>query len=341
MDISARVQQKFKLVSTLSLIAVVFIHGKFIMSRWDFCMDTNTWMGRVSDIVQFSISEQICRLAVPLFFLISGFFMTYHNYGSFKQYKIKINSRIRSLLVPYLLFSTTWLVVMVSTGRTNLNSIWDFLHYVFVSPVSFQFWFLQHLMVLALVSMLFYHLIKRFDIWVMVALGVIYLLDHDLRTGFGGSLFYYSMGIFLSQKPFHIKYPIFGILFLLLFVLLATMRFINFNLNYNIYCIASKVMIFLGVCGIISWIFEERIPLNPFQWQTMRADTRFFIFCTHEPLLSLLKNIYLQYFHVQYIILLGYFVLPVVTILLCLTVDYYLHKNHITEKLYKVLTGGR
>ena len=200
-NISAQTSQKFRFVSTLSMIAVVFIHAKFIMSRWDIYMDTDTTIGRISDIVQFSISEMCCRLAVPLFFLISGFFMAYHNDGSIYTYISKIKGRVRSLLVPYLMFSIVWLAILTFANRIEIGGIKDFILHIFVSPVPFQFWFLQHLMILVLLSVLLYQLIKHFGILSMTILAIIYLLDNDIRTGFGGSLFYYGMGMSLCVNP--------------------------------------------------------------------------------------------------------------------------------------------
>lgn len=341
MDISTKVSQKFRFVSTLSMIAVVFIHAKFIMSRWDASMDMSTRMGRVSDIVQFIISEQICRLAVPLFFLISGFFMAYHNDGSIKTYLNKVQNRIKSLLVPYLLFSAIWLVVSILTGRVEFNNnITNIIHYVFISPIPFQFWFLQHLIVLVFASIILYHLIKRFGISTIVGLGIIYVLDNNLHTGFGASLFFYGLGIFLCMKPFHIKHcNFFFVAFIFLLGTCALMRFAGIDLCNTMVALVSKVMILCGVCRIILWICDSERLFNFPEWLPMSAGTSFFIFCVHEPLLSYLKSTFLQVFFAQWQIFIGYFVLPITVIMLCLIVDCLIRKTNI--KLYRFLTGGR
>lgn len=340
MDISTQVSRKFRLISTYSMVAVVFIHAKFIMSRWDACMNTDTAMGKISDIVQFSISEQICRLAVPLFFLISGFFMAYHNDGSFKQYLSKVRDRVKSLLVPYLLFSIIWLVISILAGRIELNNIRDFIIHSFVSPVPFQFWFLQHLMVLVLVSVLLYYLIKRFGFLMIAVFGVIYLLDSDIHGGIAESVFYYSLGICLCIKPFFVKYgKAFAFAFFALFITCAVVRFLEFDLEYGIYCVVSKSMIFCGVCWFIWWILENKCSFDAPKWLTIGSSTSFFIFCTHEPMLSFLKSIFLHIFSTQYEIFIGYLFLPLLTISLCLIADYLVKKMNIN--VYGILTGGR
>lgn len=247
MDISTQVSRKFRFISTYSMVAVVFIHAKFIMSRWDACMNTDTAMGKISDIVQFSISEMFCRLAVPLFFFTSGFFMAYHNDGSLKQYISKVKSRVKSLLVPYLIFSTVWLFISTIAGRTETNNIKDFIVQIFITPVPFQFWFLQHLMILVLASVLLYWLIKRFGILTMAALGIVYLLDSDIRTGFGGSLFYYGMGMFLCIRPIRGSVQCnktFAYAFITLFIASTLTRLEGIDIGYVIYCVVNKAMIF-------------------------------------------------------------------------------------------------
>lgn len=342
-NISVQTSQKFRLVSTLSMIAVVFIHAKFIMSRWDTCMNTDTTIGRISDIVQFSISEMLCRLAVPLFFLISGFFMAYHNDGSIQTYVSKIKSRARSLLVPYLIFSIVWLAILMFAGRIEISNVMDFILHIFVSPIPFQFWFLQHLIILVLLSVLLYKLIKRFSIVSMITMGIIYLLDNNIRTGFGGSLFYYGMGMSLcinSLTKGALKHKnLFIRVFTILFFACVLTRLCEFEIKYILYNIANKVMIFCGVGWLMWWILLDKNQFNTPKWMTISSGTSFLIFCLHEPLLSFLKSMYLHIFSSQYKIFVGYFILPSVAILLCFIADYIIKKTNL--KLYKVLTGGR
>lgn len=342
-NISVQTSQKFRFVSTLSMIAVVFIHAKFIMSRWETCMDTGAIMGRVSDIMQFSISEILCRLAVPLFFLISGFFMAYHNNGSIQTYISKIKSRVRSLFVPYLIFSLLWLVISMCTDRIEVRGIRDFILYIFVSPIPFQFWFLQHLMVLVLISILLYRLIKHFGFLTMAILCIIYMLDSDIRTGFSGSLFYYGMGMSLCLcinplKELEHKNA-FICAFAVMFVACVLAHFFEFDIDYILYSIANKIMIYCGVCWFMWWILLDMTPFYTPKWLTMSPGTSFLIFCLHEPLLSFLKNMYLHIFSTQQEILVGYFILPTVAILLCLTAGHIVKRTSL--KLYKILTGGR
>lgn len=344
MNISTQISRKFRFVSTCSMVMVVFIHAKFIMSRWDVCMKTDCMVGRISDIVQFSISEMLCRLAVPLFFLTSGFFMANRNDGSIQTYIYKIKGRARSILVPYLIFSIAWLAISMFANRIENVGIKDFLLYSFVSPIPFQFWFLQHLMALTLLSILLYQLLKHFRISVRLLLGFIYfLLDNDIRTGFGGSLFYYAMGMSLYMNPLTnkaLRYKnLFIYTFILLFIVCFWIRFLGIEIGHAIYGIANKIMIFCGVCWCVWWILLDKQLFNVPKGLTMGAGTSFLIFCLHEPLLSFLKNTYLHIFSTQHGILVGYFILPLVTIFLCLLVDYLIKKTNTT--LYKVLTGNR
>lgn len=176
----------------------------------------------------------------------------------------------------------------------------------------------------------------------MTILGIIYLLDSDIRTGFGGSLFYYGMGMNLCINPLkeHLGHKkTFICASAVMFVACVVVRFFEFNIDYILYGIANKIMIFFGVCWFMWWILLDTATFSTPKWLAMSSGTSFLIFCLHEPLLSFLKNMYLHTFSAQYEILVGYFILPLVAVLLCFIANHIVKRASL--KLYKILTGGR
>lgn len=82
---------------------VVLLHTPIVVGD-ETTKDLNS-LGWVLELKTF-FSEGLCRVAVPAFFFISG----YYFYKSFDKWNIniwfeKINKRIRTLLVPYILWN--------------------------------------------------------------------------------------------------------------------------------------------------------------------------------------------------------------------------------------------
>ena len=118
-----------------------------------------------------NIKYSITEIAVPLFFLISGFNF-FRNY-SHSSYKRKFKSRIKSLLVPYLVWNTIFcgFCIIISTpffeqyfiGRekfivTPINVLWGI---VFHNNCNSQFWFVFELIVCVLMNPLIYYILKN------------------------------------------------------------------------------------------------------------------------------------------------------------------------------------
>jgi surface polysaccharide O-acyltransferase-like enzyme len=87
--------KKIQILSFVLMIAIVVLHSQML--------SISTGFGR---LFQMFMTQEITRIAVPLFFLISGylFFVNYH-----KPAKVffarKIKRRLRSVLIPYLIVS--------------------------------------------------------------------------------------------------------------------------------------------------------------------------------------------------------------------------------------------
>jgi surface polysaccharide O-acyltransferase-like enzyme len=106
-DISDRIQfLRFPLV-----VAIVFIHsGAIFLSAED--QFSQHYSFSVKFII-YLISGIFARVAVPLFFIISGF-LFYRNFDfTFKNYILKIETRIMTLFVPYLFWNISLLIFLL------------------------------------------------------------------------------------------------------------------------------------------------------------------------------------------------------------------------------------
>lgn len=138
--------------------------------------------------------NELASLAVPLFFVISGFLffrntdLTASHTPLFRQYTTKLKSRARSLLLPYLVFNILAILGLIISklsegctisqateawlgGTKWLHDFWD-IHQTGTSvnilgiskttayPINIPLWFMRDLMVLVVMSPLIYYAIR-------------------------------------------------------------------------------------------------------------------------------------------------------------------------------------
>ena len=66
----------------------------------------------LNSVVQNFIGQGIVRVAVPIFFLISGYLFFYNFVPSMEKWKYKFKSRFHSLFIPYVIWCTGWLIIL-------------------------------------------------------------------------------------------------------------------------------------------------------------------------------------------------------------------------------------
>jgi surface polysaccharide O-acyltransferase-like enzyme len=87
---------KIKVLSFFLILMVLYIHAGF----------NNSEIGKFSylNFVQELISNKIFRLAVPLFFMLSGYLFFVNIIGNHKLKILnKLKSRIKTLFIPYII----------------------------------------------------------------------------------------------------------------------------------------------------------------------------------------------------------------------------------------------
>ena len=93
---------RLKLLRFPPIIGVIYIHSYDTVIHYSTGSLGTVEFNGLTTFVRILISEGIARTAVPLFFLMSGylFFAAFH--WSEQTYLKQINSRLRSLLIPFL-----------------------------------------------------------------------------------------------------------------------------------------------------------------------------------------------------------------------------------------------
>ena len=204
--ISYRSKQIINVLKCICCIGVVLVHTLFKsinIGKSNLVLDGWGWISFVD------ISNIISRTIVPVFFLISGYlmFLNYRNY-SLQWFVAKIKTRIRTLLLPYLIgiivyylffnLGNIFMSGIMSAGSSHNYNILTMFWYPLPNAVL---WFLRDLMVVVLLSPI---VIKIVNIQKWLILPVIFVLWFtDIWRfqipGFSSiSFLFFYTGVFLS-----------------------------------------------------------------------------------------------------------------------------------------------
>ena len=179
------------------IVMVVMIHAHFhdiSMGGVDYKFDLNQFP--VYCNLSFLISKLFAGIAVPLFYVFSGY-LFFNKQASFtaKDYLGKLRKRIKTLLIPYVFWNLVVIafyflaqIFMPSMISGDNKSIVDytiidwlkaFWNYNNEMPISYPLWFIRDLMVVVLMSPLIYLLVKKSAFSVLV-IGIIWLLGFTI-----------------------------------------------------------------------------------------------------------------------------------------------------------------
>ena len=156
----------------------------------------------VNHKVSYFFSDSITRFAVPMFFMMSGitFFINYDN----KKYLSKIKNRLFTLVIPYLLWNTIWMIWEIFTSHSFLSrfsennvpypiTLTSLLKGVFFYDCNIPFWFIFDLIIFSLAAPIVFLIIKNKYV------GIISVITLSIVSLFGiylpMSVFYYPMAI--------------------------------------------------------------------------------------------------------------------------------------------------
>lgn len=340
------------------IIGVIFIHAygtEVGMSSGAIGVaNTGYWV----DFCRNLVSQGIARIAVPLFFLMSGYFFFLGFKLSVEDYKRKIKSRIKTLFIPFLFwnFATLFLLSLAQylpvtqaffSGKNapiSTFGIFDYLNAIFGidrSPIAYQFWFIRDLMVMVLlVPVIYLFLNKAPNIFLFVILSLWFFNVWPIYIpSVVAFAFFYAGAYFAYSKISLFALDRFGFVFLAfyLFVLVIDTATKDYMLNNYMH----NIGILLGIASVF-FITKEMIEIKFLKTFLLWASgCSFFVFAVHEPLLTAIKKISYKMFipNNDIAVLSLYFVIPLFVIII--SVVLYISMKTITPKFLSVISGGR
>ena len=189
--------KKKEFISFLLSILVFFIHSYFAQE-----MNSNSLISVVNHKVSYFFSCSITRFAVPMFFMMSGitFFKDYSN----EKYLAKIKARLFTLVIPYLLWNTIWMLWEIFTSYSFIAkfstdsapfplTLPSILKGIFFYGCNIPFWFVFDLIIFSFAAPLLFLIIKNKYIGIcsVICLSIVSLFGIHLPM----DVFYYPMSV--------------------------------------------------------------------------------------------------------------------------------------------------
>lgn len=300
--------------------------------------------------------EGICRLAVPCFFLISGFlFFQGLQEWDWSRWQEKLKRRVGTLLIPYILwivvdFFVYWCYALIQ-GETvtlaeqfrqagGIRIFWSTNGGLPISvkgvPLDGPLWFIRDLMYFTIAAPLIYlFLSKTRQVGIIIVCAIFICIQGIIPEG----LVFFMTGAFLQIKRKNIceiLWPGRTWLYILsLFFLVTACLFFNIPFWGRF---AKNIFLFIGIGAIFCWAasLNGKVKANPF---LIRSS--FFIFATHEILI--LRQIAIPF--VWRMVswtgsvwdCLRFFLIPSFTVCICLALLFLMER--ISPKATNVLIG--
>lgn len=293
---------------------------------------------------------------VPLFFIFSGYYLFFRRETvmSWEGYRSELTKRSRTLLVPYLLWNILAGSAMYLKEALSLRlgissdpsalasaqalSVWDWLTF----PIDYPLWYVRDLILVSLAYPLFAlgHRYLRGGMYLVLVL--LYLLGSQIGLGWlpTTAICYFGIGAGLGIGQIDLLafarryYP----LSLLGALVLMPANVLWFEDRYlgGI----ALILTALWMMGSIVWLLERWDRLK--QWCIRMAPTSFFIYAIHLIYIeSWVKGFFSRtpLEHSGWGKLLAYFLIPLITLGICLGLYYLL--RWLSPRSLAVLCGGR
>lgn len=345
---------KLRLLTFVSLTAVLIRHSYNLDLR--FSDEAASATGGIVAYIEDFVSIHLTWVVIPLFFAISGYLFFRTLVPTWQGYLAKWRSRLRTLVVPYLLWSAWGIVVYASLQRLPLSRAYFVnnrldglpLGYVarrlVVDPLPYQLWFLQALIGCVALAPVVYWLVSRGRRWGLLPLAVLWLLDVNLGPYLRGeALMFFGLGCLaaLGGLP-SLRLPRRQTLTLLAVWVasIAAYTLVTTWVHEPALRIVFRLLMLPGLLAVWTTydVLVHDVDREGRLWRVSAYG--FFLYAAHQPLLMIVKKLLFRASgHSDVTDLVFYVLAPAVVVAVLLPVGSLLARR--TPRFYALITGGR
>lgn len=343
-------------------VFIVFLHAHFHEMTFDGKMMASWEHFPIYATTSFFFSQIICRLSVPLFFLISGYYF-FHQVErfSFALYGEKLRKRAKTLFVPYVCWNVIYigLFFLAETFIPNMRStatkfvtdysieewlrtFWDLKNGY---PINGAMWFIRDLMIIMLASPVIYYAVKYLKIIPLVVLAYCWssgLWGNSIIPR-GSAVLFFTLGAYLSvneigfiQLVHSIRYYLLAIFVAVSIVMIVMEAQGHFVYSYRFGLFNILIGAFLTIGLFAHYVKKHEVSLS-----SCSAGKSFFIYAYHSLPLALCLNIAFKFLlpHTEAELLLIYLLTP--SFIAFLGIVFYQAISKYIPRSLSLLTGGR
>ncbi len=361
--LNTKLSERIEILRFPLIIAIIFIHAYAAQIQFSNSASIGeSILNTYSFWVRNYISDILARVSVPLFFGISGFLFFINFDVSLKNYIKKIKSRTKTLLIPFLIWNTiiflfyafaqnfsvtsdyftgTRPLVLEQSGFKFIELFFGFDEFNY--PVAYQFWFIRDLIILTILTPMIFYFLKKIPYVYLTIISTVWLLDL-LELGSivldPISIVFFSLGAFLGMKKYDFHFIDYHAkTIIIIYIIFSIVDLFTKNNIYTNYIENSTII--MGTFATIALtkylIYFDKLKRNLLNL----SKYSFFIFALHEPLLSIIRKISFKLIHpsTDLMILLLYFLCPIITVFICIKLYKFLEKT--VPKIFYISIGGR
>lgn len=325
--VSRHLSNKF---ANMSFMCALLVVGQHVMR-------VHSWYSPSWFAFQF-VDLGIARIAVPYFFLASGYFLAGH-VGEEGWYKRALVKRLFTLVIPFLIWNFAYLICLknftfASVVRAlGLNP--------FMSPELGVTWYVRSLLLLVLISPVIVKTLRNYGGGVIVASYVLYVVGYALSTwgsplsmalvrrcfSFQG-LAFFTIGMYLRMHPLDIAVKKFWLA--ASFVAGVMLMFVKARCFGNMVLFQGLTTLIIPLILLPAWAL---IPDRP--WPKFLVSTSFGVYLVHMFFVRVA-----QHFAAGWLQTLPGFVIAYSLIVVC-SVFFVLAIKRLVPKFAAFIFGGR
>ena len=276
---------------------------------------------------------------INILFALSGYFFFYKVKGfSIELYKAKILERLRTLLIPYLLFCIFGFVFAYTIGDFEFSSFSSLIQKIFWGtpiieghPTGRAMWFIRNLIIFSLLSPIYYIIIRIFEHFTLLVCLVISLPFTGVQYDYPFFNVYLLFGAYLAiyNISFEKLYNKVGMA--IPFVLMLLICSIDVLTGWFTHPdLITTCIFFFALYGLCS-----KMKINQF----VVASTTF-TYMAHMYITSILRNSFIALFPKLLVFeIIAYFLTWMIGIIVCVGI-YKLLKTY-APRFLGILVGGR
>ena len=360
MNLDPESSERLALLRFPLIVGVVFIHAYGAAVAFD---NGATVVGAAqaapaARFVQDLVSQGLARIAVPLFFWMSGYFFFLGFTGTWAEYRAKLRARVKTLLIPFLFWNAATLLVFavvqalpatrgMFASATRL--VRDYSGYDFCAallgftrfPAAYQFWFIRDLMVMVLLAPVLQLLLRYLPrISVVALLGLWFCDAWPLAIPSAAAVAFFHAGAWSARAGFRpAALDRFAVPVAAAYAVLVLLDTYGSCRDWSDALHPAGVLLGVAAALALSGPLARSDRLK--KGLLAAGSCSFFVFAVHEPLLTVFKKTAYLIFRPESgaAVLALYFLVPAVVVAVALLAHAVLRR--LAPRLLAVVAGGR